>query len=169
MRPYLPSLRHALVDLPQIDDHALSADARLRSFLKTLKYGRRPDLPDCIQILLADAPVLDEKDLFVILTYLDKGPIAVSRNVVREALQRLVPERKEPMMGWLTQPYYDEGLAAGKAEGEAKILTRLLEKRFGFVPDSDRQRILGADISSIETWVERAFDAPDLRSVFESN
>ena len=69
MRPYLPSLRHALVDLPQIDDHALSADARLRSFLKTLKYGRRPDLPDCIQILLADAPVLDERDLFVILTY----------------------------------------------------------------------------------------------------
>ena len=89
--------------------------------------------------------------------------------------------RQEQMMGWFSQPYYDEGLAAGKAEGqakgkvegkvegEAKILTRLLEKRFGFVPDSDRQRILGADISSIEAWVERAFDAPDLRSVFESN
>ena len=76
-------------------------------------------------------------------------------------------------MGWFSQPYYEEGLAAGEAKGqvkgEAKILTRLLEKRFGFVPDSDRQRILGADISSIETWVERAFDAPDLRSVFESN
>ena len=68
-------------------------------------------------------------------------------------------------MGWITQPFYDKG----KAEGEAKVLAQLLEKRFGAIPASLRQRIFAADVTSIETWVERAFDAPDLQSVFESN
>ena len=76
-------------------------------------------------------------------------------------------------MGWLTQPYYDKGKAEGRAEGEArgeaKILTRLLEIRFGAIPAALHQRIFAADVASIETWVERAFEAPDLQSVFDSN
>jgi hypothetical protein len=145
--------------------------------LKALKYSRRADLPDCIDILLAEAPALDEKDLFVILTYLDKGPTALNNKVMHEALLRLVPDRTEQIMGWLTQPYYDkgkaEGEAKGKAEGEAKgeakILARLLERRFGTLPGPLRQRIFAADVGSIEAWVERAFDAPDLQSIFDSN
>ena len=141
----------------------------MRAFLKALKYCRRPDLPDCIDILLAEAPALDEKDLFVILNYLDKGPTALNNKAIHEALLRLVPERTERIMGWLTQPYYDKGKAEGKAEGEAKILARLLERRFGTLPDPLRHRIFAADAGSIETWVERAFDAPDLQSIFDSN
>jgi predicted transposase/invertase (TIGR01784 family) len=177
LRPYLPSFRHALVDLPLIDDRALSAEARLRAFLKALKYSRRPELPDCIDLVLAEAPGLEEKDLLVILTYLDRGSIALDNKVMHEALQRLVPDRKERIMGWLTQPYYDKGKAEGRAEGraegeargEAKILARLLEIRFGAIPAALHQRIFAADVASIETWVERAFEAPDLQSVFDSN
>jgi len=43
----------------------------LRAFLKALKYSRRPNLADCLHLLLAEAPVLAEADLFVILAYLD--------------------------------------------------------------------------------------------------
>jgi predicted transposase YdaD len=169
LRPYLPSFRHALVDLPLIDDQALSAEARLRAFLKALKYSRRPELPDCIDLVLAEAPGLEEQDLLVILTYLDRSRIVLDNKVMHEALQRLVPDRKERIMGWLTQPYYDKGKAEGEARGEAKILTRLLERRFGAIPAALHQRIFAADVASIETWVERAFEAPDLQSVFDSN
>lgn len=153
----------------------------MRAFLKALKYSRRPELPDCIDLVLAEAPGLEEKDLLVILTYLDRGSIALDNKVMHEALQRLVPDRKELIMGWLTQPYYDKGKAEGRAEGraegeargeargEAKILTRLLEIRFGAIPAALHQRIFAADVASIETWVERAFEAPDLQSVFDSN
>jgi hypothetical protein len=166
-----------LVDLAQVGDPALSTEVRLRAFLKALKYSRRSDLPDCIDILLAEAPALDEKDLFVILTYLDKGPRALNNTVVRETLMRLVPERTEQIMGWLTQPYYDQGKAEGRVEGkaegeamgEAKILARLLERRFGALPGPLRQRIFAADVGSIEAWVERAFDALDLPSIFDAN
>ncbi len=88
-------------------------------------------------------------------------------------------------MGWLTQPYYEKGLAEGEARGEAKgeakgeargeargeakVLIRLLEKRFGGVPTPLSQRIFAADVGAIEAWVERAFDAPDLQSIFGPN
>jgi hypothetical protein len=165
LSPYVPSFRHALVDLALVRDVALSTEVRLRAFLKALKYSRRPDLPDCIDILLAEAPALHEKDLVVILTYLDRGPTVLNNKVIHEALLRLVPDRTEQIMGWLTQPYYDKG----KAEGEAQILTRLLERRFGTLSGPLRQRIFAADVGSIEAWVERAFEAPDLQSIFDSN
>jgi putative YhgA-like transposase len=128
LRPYLPSFRHALVDLTTLDDRALSTDVRLRAFLKTLKYRRRRDLNACIAIVLAEAPMLDEEDLSVILIYLETGPTALSDDVVQETLDRLVPER---------------------------ILTRLLQRRFGEIPASFQQRIFAADSGAIEAWVER--------------
>jgi hypothetical protein len=88
---------------------------------------------------------------------------------MHEALLRLVPDRTEQIMGWLTQPNYDKGKAEGEAKGEGKILTRLLERRFGTLPGPLRQRIFAADVGSIEVWVERAFDAPDLQSIFDLN
>jgi hypothetical protein len=62
-----------LVDLALVGDLALSTEVRLRVFLKALKYSRRPDLPQHLDILLAEAPALAETDLVLILTYLDKG------------------------------------------------------------------------------------------------
>jgi hypothetical protein len=168
LRPYVPSFRHALIDLAQMEDRELSSDASLRALLKALKYSRRPDLPDRIDLVLAEAPVLEERVLFVILTYLDKGPIKVN-NKVHETLLRLVPERKELIMGWLTQPYYEKGLAEGEAKGEARVFILFLEKRFGPIPAPLRERIFSANVGSIETWVERAFDAPDLQSIFDPN
>ena len=169
LRPYLPSFRHILVDLARVEDRDLSSEVGLRAFLKALKYSRRPDLPDHLHVVLAEASVLEERHLLVILTYLDKTPASIINKLMHETLLRLVPERKEKIMGWITQPYYEKGLAEGEAKGEAKLFTLLLEKRFGAIPAPIRQRIFEADVGSIEAWVKRVFDAPNLNSVFDPN
>jgi hypothetical protein len=173
LRPYLPSFRHALVNLGQIEDQELSGQTRLRAFLRALKYNRRPDLRQRIDILLAEAPVLEEADLVLILDYLDDGPVGVGDTLMREALQRLVPEQTERIMQKWTQTYFDQGKAEGRTqgrtEGGAKMLVRLIEKRFGAVSPQLRQRIFSADVATLEAWVERLLDASDLQSVFESN
>ncbi len=180
LRPYLPSLRHALVDLARVDDSALSHHIRLRAFLKALKYILRPDLSDHLDILFAELPALDLVDAILILTYIDKGPVAVRARAMQAALDRVAPGRKEEIMGHFSQEFFDEGMAKGEAKGmangiakgelkgEAKALTRLLEKRFGALPPHLGERISTADVQSIENWFDRAIDAPDLASVFGS-
>lgn len=177
LRPNLPSFRHALVDLARVADDRLSAEPRLRAYLKALKYARRRDLPEKVDVLLAEAPFMEALDVALILTYIDRGAVAVSPDAIREVLRRLVPDREEEIMGHLTQPYFAKGLAEGRAkglvegraEGEAIALVRLLEKRFGILSAALRQRVFTADLSSIETWFERAIDGPDLKSVFKSS
>jgi predicted transposase YdaD len=174
LRPYLPAFRHALVDLAAKQDGDLSATARLRAFLKALKYGRRADLPERLDIILAEAAALRRQDLLLILTYLDKGPVAVSLETIRHVLHRRIPDREEQIMGWLTQPYFEQGVekgiqqgrAEGHAEGQAKSLVHLLERRFGPLPAHLRKRVTAADVRTLDTWFDRAIDAADLQSVF---
>ncbi|MBF0421128.1 MAG: DUF4351 domain-containing protein [Magnetococcales bacterium] len=54
----------------------------------------------------------------------------------------------------------------GRQEGEAVLLTRLLQRRFGPVPEWANEKIAKADLSSLEEWSLRIFDAQSLDDVF---
>jgi predicted transposase/invertase (TIGR01784 family) len=176
IRQYLPSFRHALVDLARIEDRALSSQVRLRAFLKALKYVLHSELPTRMPVLLAEAPALEDADVILILKYIQKGPVPVSDEVVQSALQQLVPNREKQIMGPFGQKYFDDGVAKGLQQGvqqgihqgEANVLARQLEKRFGTIPSGIRERIFSAEPASLESWLERVLDAPDLQSVFRS-
>jgi predicted transposase YdaD len=58
-----------------------------------------------------------------------------------------------------------EGRQEGRQEGEAALLLRLLERRFGALPDWVRDRIAGADTASLEEWGVRVLDAGSLEDV----
>ena len=59
-----------------------------------------------------------------------------------------------------------EGLQAGRQAGEAALLLRLLERRFGALPETVEQRVLAADIAVLEAWGIRVLDAGSLEEVF---
>jgi hypothetical protein len=161
MHPYLVSFRHALVDLPRIEDDALSADTRLGAYLKALKYGRRNDLRQRIEVILV--PKLADVDMADILRYIAVCPRIVSVDNLQTGLRFVERGRREKIMGHFTQEFE----AIGEARGQARALLRLLEKRFGTVSLRLRERIATADVASIEAWFERALDVHDLNSVFE--
>jgi hypothetical protein len=53
--------------------------------------------------------------------------------------------------------------------GPVLLDINFLEKRFGVAPSSLRERIFAADVGQTDAWVERAFDAPDLYSIFDTH
>jgi Putative transposase, YhgA-like len=61
-----------------------------------------------------------------------------------------------------------EGKIEGKTEARAEALTDLLLKRFGSLHSALHTRIRTADLATLEKWFDRAIDAPNLSSVFES-
>jgi hypothetical protein len=60
-----------------------------------------------------------------------------------------------------------KGAAAGRAEGKAESLIRLLTARFGVVPPALHNRIRTAAVPTVERWFDRAIEASDLPSVFD--
>jgi len=50
----------------------------------------------------------------------------------------------------------------GRHEGEAALLRRQLERRFGVLPDWARDRIAAADTAALEDWGLRVLDAGSL-------
>jgi hypothetical protein len=153
----------------------LSADTRLGAYLKALKYGRRSDLPQRIEVILV--PKLADVDMADILRYIAVCPRIVSVDNLHTGLRFLERSRREKIMGHFTQEIEAigeargraEGKAQGRVEGQGRALLRVLEKRFGKVSARLRERIATADVASIEAWFERALDAHDLNSVFESS
>lgn len=65
---------------------------------------------------------------------------------------------------------YREGLRqameVGLVEGAAKILLRLLRRRFGELPADLKERVAAAGLAAIDRWTDRVFDAESLASVF---
>ena len=58
-----------------------------------------------------------------------------------------------------------EGEREGKQEGEALMLTRQLQRRFGDLPAWASQKIADAELSTLGEWSLRILDATTLESV----
>ncbi|CAK0739168.1 DUF4351 domain-containing protein [Azospirillaceae bacterium] len=74
---------------------------------------------------------------------------------VRDVLAERVREWEQ---GWYEQ---------GRVKGEALALIRLIERRFGPLPSEMRDQIMAADAATIEGWLDRLMDAPNLSAVFD--
>ncbi|MBF0627099.1 MAG: DUF4351 domain-containing protein [Magnetococcales bacterium] len=71
-----------------------------------------------------------------------------------------------PKLGHFLSRKLQDGAKQGEQFGEAKILTRQLQRRFGTLPDWASERITKADSSSLEEWGVRVLDAHSLEEVF---
>jgi hypothetical protein len=65
---------------------------------------------------------------------------------------------------WKRQ-WLQEGEQKGRQEGEAALLLRLLESRFGALPDWARDRIAAADTAALEQWGLRLLDSESLDDI----
>ena len=58
-----------------------------------------------------------------------------------------------------------EGVEKGQAAGQAGLLLRQLELRFGAVPEAVRDRVRDASASELEAWAEAVLTAADIHEV----
>ena len=101
-----------------------------------------------------------------------------THRLTREALEGLFreadPELWETVMPTVAEQWKEEGRAEGRAqgkaegrvEGKAETLLRLLERRFGAVPEDARNRILEAPVGDLDAWLDAFVSASSLDDVF---
>ncbi|THF65698.1 Rpn family recombination-promoting nuclease/putative transposase [Pseudothauera nasutitermitis] len=59
----------------------------------------------------------------------------------------------------------EEGLAKGRMEGQSAVLLRLLERRFGPLPDTLRERVAQAGEAELLEWTDRVLLAGSLEDI----
>ncbi|QQP89192.1 Rpn family recombination-promoting nuclease/putative transposase [Skermanella sp. TT6] len=163
LRPYLLDFRYSLADLGRIDDASLSREKVLRVGLLILKHGsRRGDLYELLVKLGRAALAIGFDDLVALVRYLIAEPNEINAAILRDALTEIVPGQEARIMSIAAEQWKAEG----KAEGKADLLLRLLRRRFGDVPESTLERVLGAPDGDLDEWAENILDAPSLDAVF---
>ena len=73
-------------------------------------------------------------------------------------------ERQAMLSDW-----FDEREKELRQEGEVRLLLRLLQKRFGELPESIRTVLKSAQTDQLEHWGERIFDVTSLDELFSES
>jgi predicted transposase YdaD len=126
------------------------APARARQLLQAAPTADEPVVP---------APVLLDLEE-TILVY--KLP-TMSREEVRRMLELHDVDLKQTRF---YQEVFAEGRTEGWIEGEARLLRKLLIRRFGPLPAWAEAKLAGAEPAHLEVWGERVLEASTLEAVF---
>ncbi len=171
-RPVDP-LRYTLLDLVRIPYDELPPDERVRSGLTILKYAlvedpSREHLRESARTISMLDPELKRRLA---------SSMAAVHQLTREDLESLLreadPDLWETVMPTVAEEWMKEGeargLMRGRAEGKAATLLRLLERRFGAVPEDARARVLAAPVGDLDAWLDAFVSASDLDDVFRND
>lgn len=158
-----------LVNLEAIDDSELSNERTLRAGLLTLKYATREKMQLGRLKAVLEALELAPSLLRAGLVYMVETYQRIDRAVLFGEARRAMPEHQEEIMT-IAQELREEGRKKGRAEGRAEgqqlALLRILGRRFGRIPKTDRARVMEAKPSELDRWLDHAVDAPTLQAVF---
>ena len=63
----------------------------------------------------------------------------------------------------------EQGVEIGVVEGQSRILKRLLERRFGTLPQWATEKLIRATENDLETWADTILTAPTLEALFSTD
>ena len=86
-----------------------------------------------------------------------------------QEIDNMLAERVDQWVEKWKQEGHQTGRQEGRQEGEGRLLTRLLERRFGVLPNWVKERIDAATSEQLEMWGERIFDTTTLEAFFDSH
>jgi len=174
-----------VMDVGRVENDALSRQRVLRVGLVLMKYAMvKTGNPPLEEVAAALRQAKDQPDGFLgqLLGYIIGAYELIDEAALSQVLKRAMPEKEKEMLSiaareWLAQGEAKgraegeakgkaEGRAEGEAKGEAKALVRVLERRFGRVPAKYLRAIAAAQNGQLDSWLDRAVDAPTLKAVF---
>jgi len=95
----------------------------------------------------------------------------------RQEFERMYPEESKAMAGGFQRARdegmqqgieqgIERGIEQGRVEGERAVVERQLLRRFGELPRSASERLVGASMADLERWADRVLEAKSLDDVF---
>ncbi len=104
-------------------------------------------------------------NLFNVIDWLMQLPELLNNKVWQE-LETIEEKEKVQYITSVERIGMARGMVKGRVEGEARMLKRLLERRFGVLPEWASERLAVAKEEALEAWSDAVLTAPTLEAVF---
>jgi predicted transposase/invertase (TIGR01784 family) len=169
----IPSFSYDLVDLSERTDAEVKGAVLTRLVQLALRWIFSREPIERLRQLITLIEQIEDRNTAVdilesLLRYYVQGTKRVDEPEIRVLLQQTTTG--EPIMQTFIDRYIEQGREQGRAQGidlgrqqgEAAMLLRLLEQRFGRPGDAVRERIEAADAETLLDWFERALTADSI-------
>lgn len=165
-RPYVPRLRYRLIDEGSFSPEELEDRQNLAGALFGLEKSRRTeDLKRWLGRLAGWLRRPEDAELRRAFLAWFEG-VFLSRHGREEIPETLGLKEFNTMLAKRVQEWGRELREEGRQQGEAHLLLRLLEKKFGPLDARVRDRIVSAEAGRLLEWGERFVSAERLADVF---
>ena len=186
LEAFRPRLAYHLIDEARLQLHPAASVRTAVEALFRLEHGRTPDdlrrVIQALDALLRDPDQAGIRRAFTVwiksllrrkagshtIQEIDRiNDILEADTMLAERIENWFEEatRKGVQQGRVEGRM--EGRAEGRMEGEAKLLVRLLERRFGPLPQAVVDQLFQASETQLETWGEAVLSAASLQAVFD--
>ena len=168
LEPFVREFAYVVHDLGKIAPRRLSVSPEVRAGLLALKVVHAEEIAPELLDEMTGGPVAGSEFERHIVRYIAER-MNLTLALLEASLRRTKPEHWEALMGTVAQAWIEQGIERGiergRSEGQAGIVLRLLELRFGDVPDVVRERVRGASAAELEAWAEAVLVAASLDEV----
>lgn len=106
-------------------------------------------------------------DLYSVIDWMMRLPEQMER-ALWDQIQEWERSQSMPYVTSAERFGVERGRQEGRQEGRLEMLTLLLSKRFGPLPDDIKQRLAAASAAQLARWGDNVLDAPTLESVFHT-
>ena len=176
LAPYLRDFAYILHDLGEIEPLRLSQAPEVRAGLLALRVVFDETIPgDHLDLITGGAVAGSAFERHIVRYIVER--MNLTPMMLEASLRRTKPDRWETLMGTVAEAWIEqgraegiekglaEGIEKGQAAGQAGLLLRQLELRFGAVSEAVRERVRGASASELEAWAEAVLSAASIDEV----
>ena len=174
---FIPDFRLHVEDLSSVPDDELQGEALARMALLLLKHAFTGKLwaqwtqsVHTLKLILRASNGLDAiKALIRYSTELSQPSVDLKPTQIKAFIQQNLGtpamQSYETLAQQLTNQGIQQGIQQGQQQGQRSVVRRLLERRFGPLSSEAEQRLQQADATTLESWVDRIFQAQTLEDV----
>ncbi|MHB8765041.1 MAG: Rpn family recombination-promoting nuclease/putative transposase [Deferrisomatales bacterium] len=180
----VPDFAYLLCDLTAYRDDEIRGEVVARAALLAMKHIFRDDLAERLPAILGLLRDLAARRtgleyLHTLLRYLVCAADTLTPDTLTQALAAALPATGGTDMPTIAEQWIEQGrqqgieqgiergIERGQVAGEAAVLVRLVERKFGGLPQPYRTRIGQADSATLLRWAERVLTAATAAEVFE--
>ena len=156
--------RYGVLDIRDFDgDELLNSNQAGDVVLAFLCRGGEQRARAIIDRLKSHSPQARQRGLRLFLILSDLRPLTEPFYQEIESMSFLIDEETHPYL----KRVLARGEVRGELRGERKIVHRMLESRFGPLPDWAEQRLEAADLPMIDRFADRILSADRLDQIFQ--